>query len=122
VTGAAPDHAELTARAAWSIVAEPGDAVAGAVIEALGAPEALAWAVRAVEGTPRAALEDLRARLRASPAGPATARPCPGTPVLTGSATVAKGDSSAASSVPVVPMLAVRMPVSPNAVSPNAVV
>lgn len=123
MTGAAPDHAELTARAAWSIVAEPGDAVAGAVIEALGAPEALAWAIRAVEGTPGAALEDLRARLRESRAGPATARPFPGMPVLAGSATAmpTAGGLSAASPIPALPMPAVRMPVSPMPVSPNAV-
>lgn len=33
--------AECVARAAWSVMAEPGDAVAGALIEALGAGEAL---------------------------------------------------------------------------------
>lgn len=37
--------AECLARAAWTVIAEPGDAVAGALIEALGAADALALAV-----------------------------------------------------------------------------
>ncbi|MGW9156214.1 DNA-processing protein DprA [Microbacterium sp. NPDC055665] len=37
--------AECVARAAWSVIAEPGDAVAGALIEALGAGEALSAAL-----------------------------------------------------------------------------
>lgn len=147
MTGAAPDHAELMARAAWSIVAEPGDAVAGAVIEALGAPQALAWAVRAVDGTPRAALMDLRARLREQSAGPtsvgpatagsafagpatagsalvgtATARTFAGTPVLTDAATVAARDSSGACSIPASPTAAVPILACVNSVAPNSVV
>lgn len=39
------DVAECVARAAWSVIAEPGDSVAGALIEALGAVDALALAV-----------------------------------------------------------------------------
>ena len=35
------DAAESIARAAWSVLAEPGDTVAGALIEGLGAVEAL---------------------------------------------------------------------------------
>jgi DNA processing protein len=52
--------AELLARAAWSIVAEPGDAAAGAVVTALGAPGALEWASRAVGETPEVAWQRLR--------------------------------------------------------------
>lgn len=37
--------AECVARAAWSLLAEPGDSVAGALIEALGAVDALTLAV-----------------------------------------------------------------------------
>ncbi|PRB18948.1 DNA-processing protein DprA [Microbacterium sp. MYb62] len=40
-----PEIAECVARAAWSVIAEPGDSVAGALIEALGAVDALALAV-----------------------------------------------------------------------------
>jgi DNA processing protein len=54
---------ELLARAAWSIVAEPGDAAAGAVVAALGAPEALEWASRAVHETPEVAWQLLRERV-----------------------------------------------------------
>ncbi|KAB1864578.1 DNA-processing protein DprA [Microbacterium algeriense] len=39
------DAAESIARAAWSVLAEPGDTVAGALIEALGAVEALTLAL-----------------------------------------------------------------------------
>lgn len=56
----AVDDPELWARAAWSVVAEPGDATAGAVVAALGAPGALAWALWAVTSTPEAALARLR--------------------------------------------------------------
>lgn len=37
--------AECVARAAWTVIAEPGDAVAGALIDALGAEDALAVAL-----------------------------------------------------------------------------
>lgn len=37
--------ADCLARAAWTVIAEPGDAVAGALIDALGAPEALSFAL-----------------------------------------------------------------------------
>ena len=75
--GSAPD--EAIARAAWSVVAEPGDGVAGAVISQFGAVEALRfafddrWRGAAVVGDafPRAdrALEEARDRwrLRSSP-------------------------------------------------------
>jgi DNA processing protein len=66
---AGPDAAErggeAWARAAWSIVAEPGDATAGAVVAALGAPAALAWALWAVTVTPAVALRRLRDLARA---------------------------------------------------------
>jgi DNA processing protein len=39
------DLAEGIARAAWSVIAEPGDTVAGALIESLGAMEALSLAL-----------------------------------------------------------------------------
>lgn len=39
------DLAECVARAAWTVIAEPGDAVAGALISALGAVDALSAAV-----------------------------------------------------------------------------
>lgn len=57
---AAPDDAEVLARAAWSLVAEPGDATAGAVVGALGAPAALRWATWAVGVPPAQAAERLR--------------------------------------------------------------
>ncbi|GAB4084934.1 DNA-processing protein DprA [Myceligenerans cantabricum] len=47
----------LTARAAWSRLAEPGDVVAGALVAALGAGEALEWVAGAVERPGRAAAE-----------------------------------------------------------------
>ncbi|MBX9245356.1 DNA-protecting protein DprA, partial [Actinotalea ferrariae] len=34
---------DVVARAAWSRLVEPGDVVAGALLTALGAPDALAW-------------------------------------------------------------------------------
>ena len=39
------DVTECLARAAWTVIAEPGDAVAGALIDALGAEDALSVAV-----------------------------------------------------------------------------
>nr|WP_246803713.1 DNA-processing protein DprA [Cellulomonas hominis] len=51
-------------RVAWSLVAEPGDATAGAVVAALGAPAALAWAAWAVGVGTDAALHRLRHLLR----------------------------------------------------------
>lgn len=39
-----PDDAVLHARAAWSRLVEPGDLVAGALVQALGPVEALEWA------------------------------------------------------------------------------
>jgi DNA processing protein len=57
---------ERTARAAWSLVIEPGDATAGAVIEALGARRALDWARRSVGRETAAAVRDLRAAVRES--------------------------------------------------------
>lgn len=74
---------EAWARAAWSIVAEPGDATAGAVVAALGAPAALAWALWAVTVTPADALRRLRdlARSGDRAAGPgADTRPATGAP------------------------------------------
>lgn len=43
----AEDAGETVARAAWSAIAEPGDAVAGALIEAVGARDALTAALEA---------------------------------------------------------------------------
>lgn len=45
------------ARAAWSRLAEPGDEVAVALVEQLGAPAALAWLVEAVNDPARARRE-----------------------------------------------------------------
>ncbi|GIG38113.1 DNA-processing protein DprA [Cellulomonas pakistanensis] len=59
-TDDASGDGEVWARAAWSVVAEPGDATAGAVVAALGAPAALAWALWAVTTTPDHALARLR--------------------------------------------------------------
>lgn len=39
------DVADCLARAAWTVIAEPGDAVAGSLVEALGAEDALSVAV-----------------------------------------------------------------------------
>jgi DNA processing protein len=39
------DFRECVARAAWTVIAEPGDAVAGALIESLGAEDALSLAM-----------------------------------------------------------------------------
>lgn len=70
------DLADAVARAAWSVVAEPGDAVAGALIGALGAADALALALGEVPagslatalgddvGASRRALAEARARWR----------------------------------------------------------
>ncbi|MBU5422751.1 DNA-processing protein DprA [Cellulomonas hominis] len=76
------DDPEVLSRVGWSLVAEPGDASAGAVVAALGAPVALAWAAWAVGAGTDAALRRLRALLRdesrraGSPAaGPATEVP-----------------------------------------------
>lgn len=38
---------DRTARVAWSLLVEPGDAVAGALVAAMGAPAAWAWLIRA---------------------------------------------------------------------------
>lgn len=62
---AAERGGEAWARAAWSIVAEPGDTTAGAVVAALGAPAALAWALWAVTATPTEAARRLRELARA---------------------------------------------------------
>ena len=43
-----PDS-DRAARAVWSALAEPGDAVAGALVQACGAPAALAWVTDAVD-------------------------------------------------------------------------
>jgi len=59
VTGDGPGE-EVVARAGWSLVVEPGDPAAGAVVAALGATPALAWARWAV-AVPEA---DAVARLR----------------------------------------------------------
>ena len=65
--------AECVARAAWSVIAEPGDAVAGALIESLGAGEALSAALGdgstlipsgAGSGRASRALAEARARWR----------------------------------------------------------
>lgn len=74
------DEAEVRARVAWSLVAEPGDATAGAVVAALGAPRALAWARWAVDVPAGDALERLRALVRAgsSERHPGPAVPPPG--------------------------------------------
>lgn len=45
-----PEPEELRARAAWSRLAEPGDVVAGALVGALGAADALVWLREAVAG------------------------------------------------------------------------
>jgi DNA processing protein len=50
----------VLARAAWRLVAEPGDATAGAVVAALGAPAALRWAAWAVGAPITQAAERLR--------------------------------------------------------------
>lgn len=77
------DIAEAVARAAWSVVAEPGDAVAGTLIRELGAADALTFALRSrhegsvaasAEGTAVAARRALsegrkRWRPRADPRG-----------------------------------------------------
>ncbi|WP_454049173.1 DNA-processing protein DprA [Cellulomonas sp. Marseille-Q8402] len=61
-----PARAEILARVAWSLVAEPGDATAGAVVAALGAAPALAWARWAVDVPARDALTRLRGMARSS--------------------------------------------------------
>lgn len=45
------DVGEVLARAAWSVIAEPGDQVAGALIAQLGAEEALRYALERHSGT-----------------------------------------------------------------------
>jgi DNA processing protein len=71
------DDPDVLARVAWSALTEPGDPVAGAVVAALGAPEALEWAVWAVTATPAAAARGLRVAVRRlggdPPAGPPAA-------------------------------------------------
>lgn len=62
---------ERVARAAWSAVAEPGDAVAGALVGALGAIEAWRWVTGVADGgaplVPSGAVGDVgRARLERS--------------------------------------------------------
>src|SRR6478609_2870851 len=42
-------EADVLARATWSALVEPGDVVAGALVELLGAAEALAWVRRSVQ-------------------------------------------------------------------------
>ena len=53
MTGAAGDVelVQTLARAAWSRIAEPGDLLAGALIAALGAPDALEWVRGVVRGS-----------------------------------------------------------------------
>lgn len=58
------DDPDVLARVAWSALVEPGDLVAGAVVAALGAEEALAWAAWAVSATPTAAARGLRVAVR----------------------------------------------------------
>lgn len=65
LSGVDVSDAEVQARAAWSLVAEPGDAAAGAVVAALGAQRALAWVQWAVGVPPADALRRLRALTRA---------------------------------------------------------
>ncbi|WP_246169054.1 DNA-processing protein DprA [Actinotalea subterranea] len=48
--GSSPDQATLLARAAWSRMVEPGDAVAGALVATLGPVDALAWARHTAQG------------------------------------------------------------------------
>ncbi|HEY8717183.1 MAG TPA: DNA-protecting protein DprA, partial [Pengzhenrongella sp.] len=52
--GAGEFDAETLARAAWSRLAEPGDEMAGAVLSALGAVDALDWLRTAVGAGPAA--------------------------------------------------------------------
>ncbi|MCL3860235.1 DNA-processing protein DprA [Actinotalea sp. K2] len=54
-----PDAAEIVARTAWSRLAEPGDLVAGALVAALGAVEALAWLQNGVASLERGGPPDL---------------------------------------------------------------
>jgi DNA processing protein len=71
-----PD-AEVRARVAWNLVAEPGDPTAGAVVAALGPAPALAWARWAV-GVPAVdALDRLRALTRAADVDPTPPRAVP---------------------------------------------
>lgn len=67
------DVADCVARAAWTVIAEPGDAVAGALIGAFGASDALSAALGGVgelvppgsgSGPASRALRDARARWR----------------------------------------------------------
>jgi DNA processing protein len=64
-SGPDPDP-DLRARVAWSLLAEPGDPTAGAVVAALGAARALAWVRWAVGVPPGEALQRLRALARAA--------------------------------------------------------
>lgn len=65
----APPAAEVRARAAWSLVTEPGDPTAGAVVAALGAVRALDWLRWAVDVPAGDALERLRVLARAADTG-----------------------------------------------------
>ncbi|WP_282945684.1 DNA-processing protein DprA [Cellulomonas endometrii] len=88
-----PSEAELLARAAWSIVAEPGDAAAGAVVAALGAPTALRWAAQAVGETPEVAWHRLRGLVHeggAPGAGAAGPTPVAGAPGGAGTASTVR--------------------------------
>jgi DNA processing protein len=80
------DAADVRARAAWSLVAEPGDPTASAVVAALGAARALAWVRWAVGVPPGDALHRLRVLARAAgaerePAGDVVGGGGPGAPV-----------------------------------------
>lgn len=55
------DIAEAVARAAWSVVAEPGDAVVGTLIRELGAADALTFALRSRPDTAVASSADATA-------------------------------------------------------------
>lgn len=72
------DDPEVLSRVGWSLVAEPGDATAGAIVVALGAPTALAWAAWAVDAGTDAALRRLRDLVRDG--GRGTGGPPAGTP------------------------------------------
>jgi len=48
--GRESDDAELTARVVWSVMAEPGDGIAGTLVEDLGAAESLELVYRPLEG------------------------------------------------------------------------
>ena len=63
MTGDGPGE-EVVARAGWSLVVEPGDPAAGAVVAALGAARALAWARWAVAAPEADAIARLRHLVR----------------------------------------------------------